>query len=305
MGTGARVATTLDHMTDDTTPQTPDEPRPAAEPEPRAESRGGSRARAPTPSSAASPAASAATSASTRSCSGSASSCSRSSARSASSPTSPLLAFVPSDGEQRPAARSKAVAVGRRGRAGLRARHVSRSSCLLLRPRSARRRPRRAGRLPALARARRTAPTATRPGPSAGSPSPRSSASPSPGPLSASDLRRPWAAAWSSPSLAVVAGLALVGTAFVGGARWLIVPALALVLPLGVVSAADIDLDGGVGDREYRPATMTPAARPLRPRHRLADGRPARHRPAAAGAPTSTSTSASARRSCTCRATPA
>jgi phage shock protein PspC (stress-responsive transcriptional regulator) len=58
-------------------------------------------------------------------------------------------------------------------------------------------------------------------------------------------------------SLAVVAGLALVGAAFFGGARWLIVPALALVLPLAIVAAADIDLDGGVGDREYRPASVT------------------------------------------------
>jgi phage shock protein PspC (stress-responsive transcriptional regulator) len=58
-------------------------------------------------------------------------------------------------------------------------------------------------------------------------------------------------------SLAVVTGLVLIGTAFVGGARWLIVPALALVLPLGIVAAADIDLDGGIGDREYRPATMS------------------------------------------------
>ena len=57
-------------------------------------------------------------------------------------------------------------------------------------------------------------------------------------------------------SLAVVTGLVLIGTAFVGGARWLIVPALALVLPLGIVAAADIDLDGGVGDREYHPATV-------------------------------------------------
>ena len=58
-------------------------------------------------------------------------------------------------------------------------------------------------------------------------------------------------------SLAVVTGLVLIGTAFVGGTRWLIVPALALVLPLGIVAAADIDLDGGVGEREYRPATMS------------------------------------------------
>jgi phage shock protein PspC (stress-responsive transcriptional regulator) len=58
-------------------------------------------------------------------------------------------------------------------------------------------------------------------------------------------------------SLAVVTGLVLIGTAFVGGTRWLILPALALVLPLGVVAAADIDLDGGIGDREYRPATLS------------------------------------------------
>ena len=57
-------------------------------------------------------------------------------------------------------------------------------------------------------------------------------------------------------SLAVLTGLVLIGTAFVGGARWLIVPALALVLPLGIVAAADIDLDGGVGDREYHPASV-------------------------------------------------
>jgi phage shock protein PspC (stress-responsive transcriptional regulator) len=58
-------------------------------------------------------------------------------------------------------------------------------------------------------------------------------------------------------SLAVVAGLVLIATAFVGGTRWLIVPALALVVPLGVVAAADLDLDGGIGEREYSPATMS------------------------------------------------
>ena len=55
-------------------------------------------------------------------------------------------------------------------------------------------------------------------------------------------------------SLAVLAGLVMIGTAFAGGARWLIVPALALVLPLGFVAAAGIDMDGGIGDRDYRPA---------------------------------------------------
>lgn len=56
--------------------------------------------------------------------------------------------------------------------------------------------------------------------------------------------------------LAVVAGLALIATAFLGGARWLIVPALALVLPLGVVAAADLDFRGGIGERDYRPASV-------------------------------------------------
>lgn len=57
-------------------------------------------------------------------------------------------------------------------------------------------------------------------------------------------------------SLAVVTGLALVGSAFVGGARWLIVPALALVLPLGLVAASGVDLDGGIGERDYRPTSV-------------------------------------------------
>jgi phage shock protein PspC (stress-responsive transcriptional regulator) len=57
-------------------------------------------------------------------------------------------------------------------------------------------------------------------------------------------------------SLAVVTGFVLIATAFVGGARWLIVPALALVLPLGVVAAADVDLDGGIGERDYHPTSV-------------------------------------------------
>jgi phage shock protein PspC (stress-responsive transcriptional regulator) len=58
-------------------------------------------------------------------------------------------------------------------------------------------------------------------------------------------------------SLAVATGLVLVATAFLGGARWLIVPALALVLPLAVVAAADLDFEGGIGDHSYRPATAS------------------------------------------------
>jgi phage shock protein PspC (stress-responsive transcriptional regulator) len=51
----------------------------------------------------------------------------------------------------------------------------------------------------------------------------------------------------------IASGVALLAAAFVGGARWLILPALALALPLAVVSAAGVDTDGGVGEREYRP----------------------------------------------------
>jgi len=57
-------------------------------------------------------------------------------------------------------------------------------------------------------------------------------------------------------ALLVAAGVALVVGAFVGGARWLIVPALLLALPVGVVAAADLDVDGGVGERRYAPATL-------------------------------------------------
>ncbi len=57
-------------------------------------------------------------------------------------------------------------------------------------------------------------------------------------------------------SLVIVSGAALVGAAFVGGARWLVLPALAIALPLAFVSAADIDLDGGFGQRTERPATL-------------------------------------------------
>lgn len=41
-----------------------------------------------------------------------------------------------------------------------------------------------------------------------------------------------------------------------GGARWLALPALVIAVPLGVVSAADVRLDGGYGAREYRPASL-------------------------------------------------
>ena len=51
----------------------------------------------------------------------------------------------------------------------------------------------------------------------------------------------------------IVLGAAAVVAGLRGRSRWLVVPALVLALPLGVVAAADIDTDGGVGEREYRP----------------------------------------------------
>lgn len=57
--------------------------------------------------------------------------------------------------------------------------------------------------------------------------------------------------------IVIVLGVALAVVAALGHARragWIVLPALALAFPLGIVSAADISLDGGVGERTYRPA---------------------------------------------------
>ncbi len=56
--------------------------------------------------------------------------------------------------------------------------------------------------------------------------------------------------------IVIAAGAALVAAAFAGGARWLVLPALAIALPLAFVSAAGIDLEGGFGERHERPATV-------------------------------------------------
>ncbi len=68
--------------------------------------------------------------------------------------------------------------------------------------------------------------------------------------------------------LAIVAGVALVVAGLSGGARWLIAPALVLVLPLAIVAAADIRVDGGVGERQYRPASVSD----IRPSYELGMG---------------------------------
>ena len=57
-------------------------------------------------------------------------------------------------------------------------------------------------------------------------------------------------------ALVIAAGAALIAAAFVGGARWLVLPALAIALPLAFVSAAGIDLNGGIGDRHERPGSL-------------------------------------------------
>ena len=51
----------------------------------------------------------------------------------------------------------------------------------------------------------------------------------------------------------IVAGAALAGAALEGYGRWLILPALSLAIPVAFVSAANIDLHGGAGDKQYTP----------------------------------------------------
>jgi phage shock protein PspC (stress-responsive transcriptional regulator) len=62
---------------------------------------------------------------------------------------------------------------------------------------------------------------------------------------------------WIVALLVIVAGAAILAGAFLKPIRWLVLPAVALALAAGTVSAAGIDLDGGVGERNYRPASAT------------------------------------------------
>jgi phage shock protein PspC (stress-responsive transcriptional regulator) len=69
-----------------------------------------------------------------------------------------------------------------------------------------------------------------------------------------------WAAAAGGATavagLVIAAGLVLIAGAVVDGrVRWLILPAIAVALPAGVVAAAGIDVKGGYGDVTYRPAS--------------------------------------------------
>jgi phage shock protein PspC (stress-responsive transcriptional regulator)/predicted membrane protein len=69
-------------------------------------------------------------------------------------------------------------------------------------------------------------------------------------------------------ALVIAVGAVMVVAAFAGGARWLILPAFVLAVPLALVSAADIDLTGGFGERQYRPTSTAD----LRPGYELGAG---------------------------------
>jgi phage shock protein PspC (stress-responsive transcriptional regulator) len=56
--------------------------------------------------------------------------------------------------------------------------------------------------------------------------------------------------------LIVACGIGLVAGAFRGGARWLVVPAIVLAVPLAAVAATDLDLRGTWGEKTFRPATI-------------------------------------------------
>jgi phage shock protein PspC (stress-responsive transcriptional regulator) len=70
-------------------------------------------------------------------------------------------------------------------------------------------------------------------------------------------------------ALVIGAGAAIVAGAFFRPVRVLVLPALALALGAGFVSAADVDLKGGVGEHNYRPS----AAADVRDHYRLGAGR--------------------------------
>jgi phage shock protein PspC (stress-responsive transcriptional regulator) len=58
-------------------------------------------------------------------------------------------------------------------------------------------------------------------------------------------------------AIVIALGVAMVGLSFrTSKARWLALPAMVLAIPAGVVSAAGIDAEGGVGQRTFRPATV-------------------------------------------------
>jgi phage shock protein PspC (stress-responsive transcriptional regulator) len=69
-----------------------------------------------------------------------------------------------------------------------------------------------------------------------------------------------WAAAAGGgvamAALVIAIGALIALAAFRGGARWLIVPALAIATGVGLVAAADVDLEGGYGKHVYAPTSL-------------------------------------------------
>jgi phage shock protein PspC (stress-responsive transcriptional regulator) len=61
--------------------------------------------------------------------------------------------------------------------------------------------------------------------------------------------------------IVIAIGVAIAATAFLADARrvapWLLAGALILGLPAGATAAADISFGGGIGERDYRPASVT------------------------------------------------
>lgn len=74
---------------------------------------------------------------------------------------------------------------------------------------------------------------------------------------------------WLVAGVVIAAGVALLAGAFVRPVRFLILPALAVAVPLAAAEASDLDLTGGMGERTYRPAT----AADVRPAYELGAGR--------------------------------
>jgi phage shock protein PspC (stress-responsive transcriptional regulator) len=73
---------------------------------------------------------------------------------------------------------------------------------------------------------------------------------------------------WLVPALVIASGAAILAGAFVKPVRWLVLPAVSLALAGGLVAAAGIDIEGGVGEREYRPGSVVD----LRDRYELGVG---------------------------------
>src|SRR5690349_11611132 len=74
----------------------------------------------------------------------------------------------------------------------------------------------------------------------------------------------------TAAGIAVLSAALMVGLGAVAGfGRWLILPALAFAVPVGVVSAAGIDLHGGAGNREYNVSS----SQQLRPSYKVGAGR--------------------------------